>query len=145
MAWTVSLFLASAVGLTFPDVKEVGSEPASPKKQEQLAKTKLVAARQTYEAFCRNRDYSDVEIAYRWSCRWLEAQRQLSDKQEDWVAAYQGHRERMRDLEQLTRRLSNKKIITIDQVHAAGYYVAEAEVWLLQTKEYGREGQAARR
>jgi hypothetical protein len=101
-----------------------------------LAVQKRDAARRTYEVSWANyRDRAtSQENVYRWSLRWLEAERQVSDKPADEVAACKGHLERMKDLESLIHRLQQAGLTTIDEVSAAEYCRAEADIWLLQAK-----------
>jgi hypothetical protein len=74
----------------------------------------------------------DIEAAYRWSCRWLEAERELSDKTEARVAALQAHLARMTDIDGVTKREYREKITTSYEVRTIEYYVAEAELWVCQ-------------
>ncbi len=106
-----------------------------------LATQRRDAARKTYEVWWANyrEGRAPAEVLYRWSYRWLQADRQLNPKPADQVAAYQGHWERMRDLDRVVRRLQRAGIITIDEVSSAEYYLAEAELWLLEAK--GKGGQ----
>jgi hypothetical protein len=102
-----------------------------------LALQRRDAARKTYQVLWldyRERIASE-DALYRWSVRWLDAERELSDQQADQMTAYQGHFERMRDLERLIRRLRESAQTTIDEASAAEFYRTEAEMWLLQAKE----------
>jgi hypothetical protein len=123
-----------SVGLVRADQE---TDPA--KRLAQLAIERRDAARKTYEVTWAN--YRDGmaagEMVYRWSLRWLEAERQLSERPVDQVTAFKDHLERMYDLEQLVRRVMARAPgqATIDQVSAAEYYRVEAEMWLLQAKE----------
>lgn len=130
--WLVALLvcLASAASLgAAPD-----AEPAA--TLARLATQRRDAARKTYElmwANYRDRRVAD-EVLYRWSLRWLEAEKQLSDRQADQAAACKGHFERMRELERLIRNIQRTGQITIDEVSASEYYRVEAEMWLLQAR-----------
>ena|SRR5262249_40479773 len=97
---------------------------------DKLAQAKLDAARKSFESVWASQRYTEVEIPYRWSCRWLQAQRQLAGKKDEQVAACQKHLERMRELERLTQQQYQQQILSITQVDAARYYVVEAEEWL---------------
>jgi hypothetical protein len=141
MTQRIWVCLMLGLGLALGNMNGQGTEPASPKTSQQRAKAKLEAARTTFEALWRNKNYPDVEIAYRWSARWLEAQRQLSDTKEGWIDACQAHRQRMQELARVTTRLFDRNLVGMDQVHATGYFVAEAELLLEQAREYGREVQ----
>jgi hypothetical protein len=131
--------LMLVLGLAVGNMRGPGPEPASAKTCQQRAKAKLEAARMTFEALWRNNDYPDVEIAYRWSARWLQAQGELGDTKGGWIGACQAHRQRMRELARITSRLFDSKLVSMDQVRATGYFVAEAEVLLVQAKHYSRE------
>jgi hypothetical protein len=102
-----------------------------------LAVVRRDAARKTYQT--QWTDYRErrasLDSLYRWSVRWLEAERRLSDRQADVVAAFRDHWDRMRDVERLMRRLAGTGQTTIDEVSAAEFYRAEAEVWYLQAKD----------
>jgi site-specific recombinase XerD len=107
---------------------------AAPSK---LAKAKVDAARRTYEVVWKNNKEGlapFAELAYRWSRRWLEAELELSDKKTDQLAAYQAHRERMRELARITRDRYRNRYNTIEEATATDYYNAEAEVWIEQAK-----------
>jgi hypothetical protein len=105
----------------------------------QLATERRDAARKTFEVTWANyRDgTTSGEMLYRWSLRWLEAERQLSDRPADQANAFKGHLERMLNLERLVRKVQNVAPgqATIDQVSAAEYYRSEAEFWLLQLEQ----------
>jgi hypothetical protein len=102
---------------------------------ERLAKQRVEAARKTYEVLWSNyRDGFRVsnDTLYRWSKRWLAAERDRSKKPADQTAALLAHRNRMADLERLIRNVRRVGQATVDELSAAEYYKTEAEVWLLQ-------------
>lgn len=107
-----------------------------------LATQRRDAARKTYEVWWANyrEGRAPAEILYRWSYRWLQSERLLSPKPADQVAAYKAHWERMRDLDRLVRKLQRTGVTTIDEVSSAEYYLAEAEVWLLEAKQKDAKG-----
>jgi hypothetical protein len=123
-----------ALGLVLGGV-QAGDPVAPAQAANKLAQAKLDAARRTFESVWSSQRYPEVEIPYRWSCRWLQAQRQLSDKQEEQVAACQKHLERMQELERLTQQQFQQQILGVAQVNAAHYYVVEAEEWLARAKK----------
>jgi hypothetical protein len=113
------------------------ADPEAANLLARLAVQRRDAARKSYEVFWldyRERRTSE-DLLYRWSLRWLEAEKDLSDQQADRVAAYQGHYDRMRDLDRLIRRLHTSGQSTIEEASAAEYYRVEAEVWLLKAKD----------
>jgi site-specific recombinase XerD len=110
---------------------------APAKVPSELAKAKVTAARKTYEVIWKNNKEGFVpfaELAYRWSKRWLEAELELGDKKEQQTAAYQAHKERMRELARITRDRYRNRVNTIEETTATEFYIAEAEIWLEQAK-----------
>jgi hypothetical protein len=103
-----------------------------------LAIAKRDAARKAYLAWWAN--YHDragpAEWVYIWSKRWLRAEKELSSKEDDQVAAYQGHLERMRELEGIVSRLQRAKagLARIDEISSTHYYRVEAEIWYVESK-----------
>jgi hypothetical protein len=73
-------------------------------------------------------------MLYRWSKRWLKAEREQSERPADPVAALQAHLDRMRDLEQIVQKLQRGGLTTVDEISAVEFYKSEAELWLLQAK-----------
>jgi hypothetical protein len=121
----------------------VAADPEPAAEMARLAKQRSEAARRTYEVWWAN--YHDAgapgELVYRWSVRWLEAERQLSDRQADQVAAFQAHADRMLELSRLVeKRRQASRQITIDEITGAEFYRAEADLWLLQAKEKEKKG-----
>jgi hypothetical protein len=114
--------------------------PAPPKPAVKLIQAKRDAARKTYEAVWRNNREAllpFVEIAYRWSHRWLEAERELSEQKADQIAALERHLNRMRELERITRERFRAKVVPLEEASAAEFYSLEAEIWL--TQERGKD------
>ncbi|OAI54525.1 hypothetical protein AYO44_14780 [Planctomycetaceae bacterium SCGC AG-212-F19] len=108
-----------------------------PKPENQLAKTRLEAARKAYGLVWQNYQeglWSSAEDIYRWSSRWMEAERALATQKAQHVAACEAHFDRMRRLEKLVRDNYRVRVTTITVVSAAEYYAVEAEVWLAQVK-----------
>ncbi len=125
------------LGLMVTTVLWAAPEGAPAKVPEKLAKAKVEAARKTYEVFWKNNKEGlvpFVELIYRWSRRWLEAELELSDKKEDRAAAYRAHWDRMRQLAQVTRDRYRNRVNTIEEVTATDFYSAEAEIWIEQAK-----------
>ena len=128
---------ALLLGILWVAPVAAGPDPETANAIARLALQRRDAARKTYQVLWidyRERLASE-DALYRWSVRWLEAERELSDQQADQVAAYQGHLERMRDLDRLIRRLHGSGQSTVDEASAAEFYRTEAELWLLKAKE----------
>jgi hypothetical protein len=139
------LLMPIVLGLTLSNAN--GADPArSPSdKLAKLALVKQEAARQTFEGYWQDKYWREVEIPYRWSRRWLEAQRQLSAKQEVQVAAFRQHLDRMKGLEEVTRQqFRDGGRAKVYEINAAEYYVAEAAEWLAEAKGRG-EGSGSNR
>src|SRR5438067_5700436 len=94
---------ALLAGLLSAGPLEADADPDTAATLSRLGTLRRDAARKTYEVTWANyRDRrASADTLYRWSLRWLESERQLSDKQADQLAAFKGHWERMRDLERL--------------------------------------------
>ncbi len=133
MALRILAFLVMALGLGIPAVQRPGPVPL--KRLAELKRAKLEAARNAFDAAWTHNDWPHVEIPYRWSCRLLEAGREMSEKKHDQIDPCQAHLDRMKDLERITRERYQSKLVTIDQLTATAYYVAEAQIWLEQAKE----------
>lgn len=130
MAALVVLLPAGALGAE--------PEPGPPKVPAKLAQARLETARKTYEAVWKNNREGllpFVELAYRWSCRWLESELELCARKEERVAAYYGHSNRMKDLEKITLERFRAKVIPLEERSATEYYSMEAEVWLIQERQ----------
>jgi hypothetical protein len=136
MGWKV--FLAVLV----LSVASLGLPPAQPDNDQtkalaRFAKDRAAAARKTYEVLWSNyREGFRIshDTLYRWSRRWLEAERDLSKKPADQAAALLAHRNRMGDLERLIRNVRRVGQATVDDLSAAEFYKAEAEYWVLQAE-----------
>jgi len=72
------------------------------------------------------------EEVYTWSVRWLNAQRDMSDKKDDHIAALEGHFKRMKELQEKVTDL--RELLPAVETPAAAWYVAEAELWLAKEK-----------
>ena len=125
------------LGLVSAGPVAAGADQETANTLARLAVQRRDAARRTYEALWldyRERRASE-DLLYRWSLRWLEAERELSDQPADQVAAYQAHFERMRDLDRIIRRLRGSGQTTVEEAGATEYYRVEAEIWLLKARD----------
>jgi hypothetical protein len=107
-------------------------------KLSRLRKAKVEAARETYQVIWKN--YKDglapaVEFPYRWSRRWLEAERELTNGKAEQVGVCKAHLERMREMERIERELRRSRLNPVNELTAAEYYRVEAEIWLVQAQE----------
>jgi len=102
-------------------------------------KALLQAAKDAYEGMLKRRQTdpsvsNDIEYIYRWSRRWLEAERALSDAKEKRLAAYQAHRDRMQSLNKLQVELVKNGMASSYELAAAKFFRIEAEQWLDEEK-----------
>jgi hypothetical protein len=102
-----------------------------------LAKVRLEAATKTYQVLWQNyregRRSSD-ELLYRWSKRWLDAERESHGQPAEQIAALKAHYDRMVELERIIRKVSQAGQGTVNELSAAEFYRTEAELWLLEAK-----------
>jgi hypothetical protein len=127
------------VGLVATSLLRAGGD--APKIALKLRQAKVQAAQQTYKVTWQN--YKDglappVELPYRWSCRLLQAEREVSDQKADQVAAFKAHWERMREMERIERELRRSRLNPINEVTAAEFYRIEAEIWLALVRDGGQ-------
>jgi hypothetical protein len=110
--------------------------PAGAQGAPALAEAKFTAARKAYEAHWKAlpTGLSDPEKVYLWSRRVLEAQRALSPKKADRVAAAEAHLERMRDLQKATVQRYKAGRNSFAEVAGTDFYLAEAQSGLAQAK-----------
>lgn len=91
-----------------------------------ILKARVALAEKAYrEAFAEK-----PEDVYRWSVRWLQAQRDVSPKHEDHVAALEAHLKRMTELQKQVKMLSKSRTKEND----AEWYRLEAQLWLAKAK-----------
>jgi hypothetical protein len=109
-----------------------GAETAGKQKP---AEVRLEAAHHAYdESWRRFKPFDlskgDGENVYRWSRRWMEAERDLATTKEQRVAAAKRHFERMKQLEQEVHNYGLLHSTTpILEMAATKFYRAEAETW----------------
>jgi hypothetical protein len=140
------MFATVALTVETEKGKEDPTRPAERKEDlPALRKAQLEAASKAYEearrAASQTRRVGDLllplarpEEVYSWSVRWLNAQRDLSDKKEEQIAALEAHLQRMKELQQDVTRMQKAGLLTSLEVPAAEFRRAEAELWLAQAK-----------
>ena len=94
----------------------------------------------TFEALLHTQKHGDMLVligkpdeVYRWSIRWLQADRDLSLKETDHFAALEAHLKRMTDLQKRVEVLSREFLPNTAKLEAE-WYVLEARLWLEQAK-----------
>src|SRR5713226_8341370 len=100
------VFAVILLGLGAAALLRAAPQAAPAKLPEELLKAKVDAAHRTYEVVWKNNKEAlipFVELAYRWSRRWLEAEAELRGRKADRPALCQAHPDRMRTLERITQ------------------------------------------
>jgi len=105
---------------------------------KKVAKEKLHASNNAYEiAWAQFKPFDlskgDGEKVYRWSRRWMEAQRDMATNKIENLAAIKAHFDRMRRLEEEVQNYA-RGTIPFQQMEATRFYRAEAEAWLAEEK-----------
>jgi hypothetical protein len=105
---------------------------------KKLAQERKGAARDAYQSAWEefqpfDLSKGDGETVYRWSRRWMEAERGLATTQAERAAAVQGHFERMKKLEEAVQGYA-RGTIPFRQLAATRFYRAEAQGWVAQAK-----------
>lgn len=105
-------------------------------KEIETRRAKGEAARLVYEAMVKElhegRGQVNADRLYLWSRRWMEAQRDVSPKKADQVAALEAHRDRMKDLRKTTEQRYKAGQGSHAEVLSVDFYIAEAELWLTE-------------
>lgn len=115
--------------------------PPPPKEEKttppwELARAKVEAAKKTCMAVAHEylEGKANVEQVHQWSRRWMDAEREVSNKKTDQMESLKAHVNRMQQLEKAAQdRLQSRKGLTSD-VSAAEYHRLEAEMALSRTR-----------
>jgi hypothetical protein len=121
--------------------------PQSPQKADdsaKLLKSRLDAAKATYKGtweslgMVRRLGNAIIPIVhpeelYTWSVRWLNAQRDMSDKRDEHITALEEHIKRMKDVQKRVDAMT-PNLIPAWLNSAAAWYLADAEIWLAKEK-----------
>jgi hypothetical protein len=128
-----TLALAGLIaGLTVVGIVWAVPDPAGGGAPDKLAEARLKAAREAF--MIANAESIDREKMYRWSVRWLEAEKAVKPGKADQVAALQAHLERMRNVEEDCQVAFKKGLGSKFDLVAATFYCTEAESWLAEAK-----------
>ena len=141
--WLPRWFVLIVLVFSFVPIVAAPAQPEG-KAPPEVLKAQRDAARKTYELYAKYypslppvvvSPISDVEKCYLWSRRWLEAERQLVGDGDENRVAVAAHLDRMKKLEEMTRKRSDagSGAWSLDDA-AAAFYRAEAETWVAQAK-----------
>jgi hypothetical protein len=105
----------------------------------ELLKTQVASARRGYELTWKMHQEGiakgDFESLCVWSIRWFHAERDLSKKSTDRVAAAEAHLERMKTAEERAKLFEKAGHDgAVRQAVAAEFYRVQAQIWLAQAK-----------
>jgi hypothetical protein len=122
-----------------PNVNTVDDVPTLLKARVAVAEK---AYRAAFEGLTQTKRIGNVliqvtekpEEVYTWSVRWLQAQRDLSAKPEDQIAALEAHLKRMTELKKQIEMLS-RDLMPLPRVDEAEWYRLEAQLWLAKAKQ----------
>jgi len=105
---------------------------------QKLAEARVAAARKAaYEETAllyREARTRDMDRIYLWSRRWLDAQRDSAKGKAEEEAAYTGHWNRMKSLEESVKNRLRSGAAAPIEVPAVEFYRLEAEIWLSQSR-----------
>ena len=115
-----------------------GAPPDPTKVPPELAKARLAAIRKVYEGYWKRLQVEggkfDPEFVYRWSVRWMEAQREASTDKAGQVAAAQDHLDRMKKFEKILQASVKTGGTSQAEAAAGEFYRIEAEIALARAK-----------
>jgi hypothetical protein len=96
----------------------------------------MEAARRTCQALAQEylEGKATVEQVHQWSQRWLNAQRDLSSKKADQLAALEAHVSRMQELEKAARTRFDSHRGALSDLSAAEYHRIDAQLALSRAK-----------
>jgi hypothetical protein len=103
------------------------------------AKARLEAARKVYEAILARYQVDinakpDPEKLYQWSRRWMLAQRDLASKNEEQIAAAEGHLSRMKTMRALFEKIKNLDSASALDSFSLSFFQFKAEQAVAEAK-----------
>ncbi len=130
---TAALIGAIGPGLSVAAAQEKKGDGAIAKRKHAV----LELAQKTYRLDLERMRVGQTvepEHLYRWSRRWLDAQRDVAANPGERVTAYAEHLKRMESVAAMVRAQVQAGKATAADGAAADYYRAQAELWLEQAK-----------
>jgi hypothetical protein len=112
-------------------------ETTTKKGPTELEKALVEVAREGYTAYLEEVEVGKIipsEEMFRWSRRWLDAQRTLSDKKADQVAAFKAHCDRMKEMEKRLKGFFDAGKIGVKDYKAGQYRYVQAQIWLARAQ-----------
>jgi hypothetical protein len=117
----------------------IGAAPqATKKKPTELEKELVKVCQEICEGYLkdidRGRRAPDLSFC-QWSRRWVKAEKAISEKPADLVAAYKAHWERMKIAEKHARTKYQSGRLTDTQFNMFRYYRIQAEIWFTKAQD----------
>jgi hypothetical protein len=137
------LGVALVVGLLLVVAGLRGSTADEPKDADprtKSARERLRLAKEVYEGSLEHHRQdassgpSDVEHYYRWSVRWMQAERDLGRTRAARLAALEEHTKRMQFWKERRALEREEGYVTAAEASAAEFFFVEAQEWLLAAK-----------
>ena len=131
-----ALLICVAVAGCGANEKPRAPDPNTDASLHPLAQARVDVARKAYESAAMMLQAGSPgvkpEYFYTWSVHWLNAERDLSNKHEDQLAALNAHLQRMQQAAKMTNALVQSGMAAPFDSAAADFYLREAELWLAQ-------------
>jgi hypothetical protein len=125
-----------ALTVLFAGLSVAPAAPQEPVKPSPLAEARYQAAQKQFEIIWSyyKQDRTDSFQVYVWSRLVLDARREMGETPADRRAALEGHLARMKQMEELVRKIRRLGFGRSSDVGATEYYRLEAEHWLAREK-----------
>jgi len=106
------------------------------RKQAPLAEARYNAALKQFDLIWQYYQQSRVQSfdVYVWSRLLMDARKEVSDRPDKQIAAFEEHLDRMKKLEALIKKVRRLGFGRSSDVGASEYYRIEAECWLAEAK-----------
>jgi hypothetical protein len=132
------IFVAIAVAAASPLLAQQSEKKDEAAEIKRLGEARVAAANKAYAVAAESvkRGIAGVksEDLYRWSVRWLNAQRDASGKPDVRLSALNDHLKRMQELSRVAAALTKAGQGSAVDAAAADFYLREAEYWLAQAR-----------
>jgi hypothetical protein len=135
LSWVLVAIAVPAASPLLARQPEKNDEAAEIKK---LGEARVAAAKKAYAVAAESVKSGipgvKAEDLYRWSVRWLNAQRDATGKLEIRLSALNDHLKRMQELSRVAAVLTKAGQGSALDGAAAEFYLREAELWVAQAK-----------
>ncbi len=122
-----AILVLAATVLTVTSNPGLAAQPSRAVPNDLIAKASKVAETAYDRVIGRTMNFTNVDLPYLWSHRWLQSELQKSAKREQKSQALQAHLERMRNLNRVARKLASGDRLSAFSYLSTEYYLAQAE------------------